>query len=211
MGKMDEMILAVERGHLFEEELLTFQGVLTDEIKVRAIMKKFRDYIEVRRGDAETDSQWKQPIPYAVVRRGEEVFLYKRLRAGGEARLHDQLSIGIGGHMNRVNDVRNWDSNLMINFHRELGEELNITNTKEGTGIILEPKVIGLINDDAGDAGLYHIGILLVLDLPEHAEVSVRETDQIEGYWVRAKDLTKTPLLEGLEAWSKMVAESGVL
>lgn len=206
MGKMDEMILAVDRGHLFEDEQLTFQGVMTNKEIVRAIMKKFDKYIQVRRGDVEEDDTLKQPIPYAIVRRGDEVFLYKRLAAGGEARLHDQLSIGVGGHMNRINDIRNWNENLMVNFHRELGEELNITGNAN-----MDIKILGLINDDDGPAGLYHVGILLVLDLPEHAEVSVRETDQLEGYWVRTQDLGKTPLFEGLERWSKMVVEAGVL
>lgn len=206
MGKMDEMILAVDRGHLFQDELFTFQGVLTNKVTVRTIMKKFNKYIQVRRGDAEEDKTLKQPIPYAIVRRGEEVFLYKRLSAGGEARLHDQLSIGVGGHMNKINDIRNWDENLMINFHRELGEELHITMNG-----VMDPKIIGLINDDEGPAGLYHVGILLVLDLPEHAEVSVRETDQLEGCWVRTQDLTKSPLFEGLESWSQMIVKAGVL
>jgi predicted NUDIX family phosphoesterase len=203
MGKMDEMILAVERNYLFDDERLTFQGVITKEDpQYYGIMGRFKKYIEVRRGDAEVDSQWKQVIPYAIIRRGEEVFLYKRLKAGGEKRLHDQLSIGIGGHMNRINDVRNWDSNLLINFHRELFEELNIN-----LPLSVEPEVVGLINDDNSDAGLYHIGILMVLDIPEDVEVSVKETDQLEGYWVRAKDLTKSGLFESLESWSQFAAE----
>lgn len=208
MGKMDEMILAVERIYLFEDERLTFQGIVTDKNRVRVFMKKFRKYIEVRRGDAEVDSQWKQMIPYAVIRRGEEVFLYKRLKAGGEPRLHDQLSIGIGGHMNRINDIRGFNGVLMLNFYRELGEELDILSSQRHP---IEPKVVGIINDDHGDAGLYHIGILLVYDLPEHSEVSVRETDELEGYWVRIKDLQKAPLLNHLENWSKMVAEAEIL
>lgn len=207
MDKMDEQILAVERSFLFENEELTFQGLLTDKDKVKYLTKKFDKYIEVRRGDAEVDSQWKQPIPYAIIRRGEEVFLYKRLKKGGEERLHDRLSIGVGGHMNQVNDVRNWQSNLMINLYRELGEELDIKVSQRHA---IEPTVIGLINadNDPDGAGLYHIGILAVLDLPEGSEVEVRETEQLEGYWVRSKDLTKSGLYEALEAWSKIAVEA---
>jgi predicted NUDIX family phosphoesterase len=202
MGKMDEKILAVDREYLFESELLTFQGVLMDPKEVKRIMRKFSKYKEVRRGDAEEDLSLKQPIPYAIIKRGDEVFVYKRLKAGGEARLHDQLSIGIGGHMNRVNDVCNWHSNLMINFFRELSEEIDIDSD-----VVPDPEIIGLINDDEDDAGLFHIGILMVVNLPEHAEVSVRETDKLEGYWLRAKDLNKSPLFESLEAWSQLAVE----
>lgn len=202
MEKMDEMILAVDREFLFDSELLTFQGVLTNPQGVRRIEKRFRKYKEVRRGDAENDVTLKQPIPYAVIRRGDEVFIYKRLKAGGEIRLHDQLSIGIGGHMNRINDIRNWGDNLQINFFRELSEEIEIWGS-----VKLEPKIVGLINDDEDDAGLFHIGILMILDLPEQAEVVVRETDKLEGYWIRAKDLTKAPLFEALETWSQFAVE----
>lgn len=204
MGKMDEMILAVDREMLFESELLTFQGLLTDKQEVRHITKKFSKYIEVRRGDAETDVTLKQIIPYAVVRRGDEVFVYKRLKASGEERLHNQLSIGVGGHMNRVNDIRNWNSNLMINFYRELHEELELT----GVDGMLEPAVVGLINDDEDDAGLFHIGILMILDIPEDAEVAVRETKKLEGYWLRTRDLNKSGLFDSLETWSQFSVEA---
>jgi predicted NUDIX family phosphoesterase len=201
MGKMDEKILAVDREMLFESEFLTFQGVLTHPEDVKYIMKKFNKYKEVRRGDAEEDFTLKQIIPYAIVRRGEEVFVYKRLKAGGEARLHDSLSIGVGGHMNRINYITNWHDNLMMNFYRELHEELDINDP------IPEPKIIGLINDDEDDAGFFHIGILMVVNLSEHVEVAVRETDKLEGYWLRSKDLTKSPLFESLEAWSQLAVE----
>ena len=126
MGKMDEMILVVERAHLFENETLTFQGVLTDQENVKKIMKKFDAYKEMRRGDAEENPAYKQPIPYVILKRGNEVFVYKRLKGGGEKRLHEQLSIGVGGHMNRINDVHNWGTNLMMNMYRELNEEVYV-------------------------------------------------------------------------------------
>lgn len=202
MGKMDEMILAVDRHWLFDNGALAFQGVVKKPRIIQEFMRRFKKYKEVRRGDAETDMTLKQMIPYAIVRRGDEVFLYRRLEAGGEARLHDSLSIGVGGHMNRINDIQNWNDNLMINAHRELTEELNINGNFE-----LEPKVIGILNDETNEVGVYHICILMVIDLPPHAEVSVRETDKLEGYWIRTRDLMKSPLYDGLENWSKICAE----
>lgn len=201
MGKMDEKILVLGRNYLFEDDSLLFQGVQTNKKIVNYMLKKFKHYAEVRRGDAEINKAWKQPIPYAVIKRGDEVFVYKRLSGGGETRLHDQLSIGIGGHMNRINNIYDWKDNLLLNFYRELHEELDIMDP------IPEPEIIGLINDDNDEAGEYHIGILMVVTLPEHVEVSVRETDKLEGYWLRSKDLWKHPLFESLEAWSKLAVE----
>ena len=198
------MILVVDRQHLFEDGRLAFQGVLTDAYKVRHIMKKFDRYFEARRGDAEDNENWKQPIPYTIIKRGLEVFSYRRLNTGGEYRLHDQMSIGVGGHMNRINDVRNWNDNLKINSYRELNEELNII--VNGTALP-EPKILGLINDDSDEVGRVHIGILAVIDLPQDADVEVKETDKLEGYWIRMRDVKKTPLFESLENWSQFAAQ----
>ena len=44
--------------------------------------------------------RFKQVIPYLVLRDGERYFLMRRTRAGGDARLHDRWSIGVGGHLN---------------------------------------------------------------------------------------------------------------
>lgn len=202
MQKVDETVLAVGRDFLFEDEETVFQGIETDPYRVKELMYKFRKYVEVPRSKAENNPKWKQIIPYAVICRGDEVFVYKILKGSSEIRLHDKLSIGIGGHMNRINCVYNWYDNLMMNFYRELGEELNITGNFD-----YNPDIVGVINDDNGDAGLYHIGVLMVLDLPEHAEVTVRETNKLEGYWLRTSDLAKSPLFESLETWSQMTVK----
>ena len=53
-----------------------------------------------RRPAAERDRTLKQIIPYLVLRDGDRIFLMKRTRAGGDARLHDHYTIGVGGHLN---------------------------------------------------------------------------------------------------------------
>ena len=52
------------------------------------------------RAEAETDPSWKQLIPYLVLRDGERIFLMRRTKAGGDERLHDRYTIGVGGHVN---------------------------------------------------------------------------------------------------------------
>lgn len=202
---MDEKILVVDRETLFEQESLMFQGVQTNERIVTYLMKKFMHYEEVRRGDAETNEEWKQPIPSVIIKRGDEVFVYKRLRAGGESRLHDQLSLTVGGHMNRINDVQNWGTNLVMNVQRELYEEVAV----EGPHKL--PTLIGLLNDDSDEVGRVHIGILFVLEIPEGTKVSVREVDKLEGYWLRKQDLNKAGLFEAFESWSQIIVEAGVI
>jgi len=53
------------------------------------------------RAQMEVDPSWKQLIPYLVLRDGDRYFLMRRTRAGGDARLHDRWSIGVGGHHRR--------------------------------------------------------------------------------------------------------------
>src|SRR5260221_14144574 len=48
----------------------------------------------------ESDRSQKQVIPYLVLRDGPRYFLMRGTRAGGDARLHDRWSIGVGGHLN---------------------------------------------------------------------------------------------------------------
>src|SRR5690606_19791390 len=111
MSKMDERILVVPRVVLFGlADGAAFQGVETDADKVATALHSIAAHGRLhRRGDAERDPDYKQPIPYCVLtrkgERGLEVFAYERLSGGGEARLHGKASIGVGGHMNLVPDV----------------------------------------------------------------------------------------------------------
>lgn len=202
MGKMDEVILVVDRKDLFQNESLVFQGLITDEEHVKSVKGRFAHFYETKRGYAENDERKKQPIPYVILRRGSEIFVYKRLKAGGESRLHEQLSFGVGGHMNLLNDNCRWGTNFKENMYRELHEELHLSYC----GPEIEPTIIGLINDDSNEVGRVHIGVVAILDLPEDAVVAVKETDKLEGYWLRSRDLQKPPLFDSLENWSQMTA-----
>ena len=52
------------------------------------------------RAQAEYDATVKQIIPYVLLRRGDAYFLLRRLKKQTETRLHDKLSLGVGGHIN---------------------------------------------------------------------------------------------------------------
>ena len=79
----------------------------------------------IPRPDAENDPGYKQIIPYVVLRRGDEIFMTRRLKKGGEARLHGLMSIGVGGHINPVDDIDR-ESVLLRGLERELDEEVEI-------------------------------------------------------------------------------------
>jgi predicted NUDIX family phosphoesterase len=54
----------------------------------------------MNRDEAEESAFHKQLIPYVILMSEDKIFLYRRGEKGSEARLHDQYSIGIGGHIN---------------------------------------------------------------------------------------------------------------
>lgn len=210
--KWDEQILAVEVDKLFDFGTLWFQGTQTHEGNVKALMKNIEEnFVVKRRGNVndptpaennmEINENYKQPIPYAIIRRGNEVFLYERLSQGGEKRLSGNLSIGVGGHMNKIAGTT-FGLELSQNMYRELNEELHIESR-----VAPEANVLGFINDDENEVGRVHIAILVEIYLPHDAEVSVKETDKLSGGWVRVQDLTKAPLFDRLENWSQIAAK----
>lgn len=216
-NKAEEIIIVAPRNVVFEDEVLEFQGNLTDQKKIVRIMQNINEsYTTMRRGstkeqdvdiskNAELNFDYKQPIPYVIIRKGDSIYAYERLEGGGESRLHGKLSTAFGGHMNAVEGDDILDSCIEEvieeNTIRELEEELEISGR-----VSIDP--IGLINDDSEDVGRVHLGILGIINLNEEDTVSVRETDQIRGFWIKIEDLKKDKeQFDRLENWSKIAVE----
>lgn len=144
-----------------------------------------------QRDEVEEDPSWRQIIPYAVVTRRDQILLVERLRAGRESRLHDQLSIGLGGHINPSNhpNARDIFEGGLI---RELQEELYI-------GAYCST-VMGLIHSNEGSVNLVHTGLLYWIRTFE--DVRVRETQKLDGKLVRWDEVGK--VREQLEGWSRL-------
>ena len=139
----------------------------------------------------EVDRSWKQVIPYLVLRDDQRYFLMRRTRAGGDARLHDRWSIGVGGHLNPG------DGDLAGGLRREWREELRADFEPEF-------RLVGLLNDDSTDVGSVHIGAVYVADaggLP----VAIRETDKLSGSFAEPAEVTV--VMDQLETWSALVFE----
>ena len=141
-----------------------------------------------KRGEAEQDPSWKQVIPYLLLRDREQLFLMRRTRAGGDARLHERWSIGIGGHLNPEDgDVR---TGLAREFHEELHADW-------------EPKLrlVGLLNDDSTPVGQVHLGVVFMAEAA--GPVAIRETEKLSGEF--ASPETVRAGYDHLETWSQIV------
>ncbi len=159
----------------------------------------------VERPRAERTPAWKQIIPYGVVICDDRILVVRRLAQGGESRLHDKLSIGIGGHINPVDDepaavqAAAGADLFSAAALRELEEELKI----EGT---YTTRSVGVLNDDSNPVGAVHLGLVLVVQV--RGTVEIRETDVLAGEWATREEL-KERLASGanFETWSRLLVE----
>lgn len=209
--KWEEVILVVNREKLFENEALTFQGSTSVKDVVDRITNNIDvNYESMRRGgtedstpaenNAEVNFEYVQPIPYIVIRRGNQFYATQRLAGAGETRLHGKIAMGAGGHMNPLEGKNSFAEVLRVNTERELEEELYI----QGDYTL---DIVGLINDDSDDVNRVHIGILGFLNLEETGEVTVRETEQLLGEWHTLDQLKVEDTYERLENWGKIVVD----
>lgn len=197
MNKFDEQILVVDRETLFDNEVNAFNGFISkDDARYQEIVKTFKDFQVKRRGDMEEDPSFKQLISYCIIANGDETLVYKRLAGGGEQRLHGLLSIGIGGHMNDVEEESNIDDKLRINALRELNEEVGI-NAED----IQNFGIHGLINDDDNEVGKVHIGLVLKVEVDKEKIVN-NEADTIELSWEKNDQLSD---MSPYESWSELI------
>lgn len=207
MSKDNEMIMCVDKGRLFLLDNPTAELVVKSTTAPGIANLR-------RRGDVETDTSLVQPIPYAVVIApfGEDkearVLMYKRSSKGGESRLQDKYSIGIGGHINDI-DVENYFRSPIENspcsacLFRELFEELGVEKLNCEAVMLSDTPIY----DDSEAVSSVHIGLLYTVILADIPDINVEDAlTSVE--WVTIPDIAPgTERFEKLEGWSKYVAE----
>jgi predicted NUDIX family phosphoesterase len=185
---MDEQVLVVPRDVL--PDRAGWHGLRTDGLD------GFADLVE-REGSfrprpaMEADRSFKQVIPYLVLRDGERFFLMRRTRAGGDPRLHDRYSIGVGGHLNPG------DGGLSGGLRREWAEEV-------AADFEPEFRLVALLNDDTTDVGSVHLGAVYVADAAGRP-VAIREVDKLEGAFAEPAEVAA--VVDRLESWSRLAFE----
>lgn len=187
-----ESVLVVKTEYL--APYVNKNGLITGcEDKVLDIIMQRFEFLP--RPEAEQDPGYKQVIPYVVVIRGSQVFMLRRLKKGGESRLHGLISLGVGGHINPDADGSG-DDVLMRGLRREIEEEIELEDFGK---LILR----GLINDDSNSVGSVHLGFFYTLETT--GEVKVRETEKLEGEWTEISSLPD--FYPMMETWSNIVAQ----
>jgi predicted NUDIX family phosphoesterase len=185
----EELVYVVPRAVALPDG--TWHGLRRDvDTTDLARLERAGDYAP--RSAVEPDPTRKQLIPYLVLRDGDRWFLMHRTRAGGDARLHDRYSIGVGGHLNPG------DGGIEGGLGREWAEEVEADFNPEF-------RLVGLLNDDTTDVGAVHLGVVFEADAAGRS-VAIRETEKLSAEW--ATDADVRAVHDRLETWSQLVFDA---
>ena len=188
----EELVYAVPRAQLLEPRYreTAWRGVL--EVEAEPYLERMRLYGAFRpRGELESDPGWKQVIPYLVVRDGPRYLLMRRTRAGGDERLFERYSIGVGGHLNPG------DGDVEGGLRREWAEEI-------AAPFVPDFGFVGLLNDDEDPVGAVHLGFVYEADVGGRA-VAIREADKLSGDFRSPAEVAA--VVEHMESWSRLLFE----
>ncbi len=190
-----EQVLVVPRALL--DEIGTFEGIRTAGLE-NAVMRLLdpSNHFFMDRAAAEEDPSHKQLIPYCVFRHRDRILHYTRGKSGGESRLHAQISVGVGGHVNPVDTGggRTGRDAYHAAVTREIEEELVLPGRHDH-------QIIALLNDDSNPVGRVHLGIVHLVELDSDA-VTAREEALADLAFSSISELTG-PLDQRLETWSR--------
>ena len=198
-----EFVYVVPRGKLFPD--CYPQGLVpfaddAERIRFRNLVSAEGFFVE--RAYAEQTPDLQQIIPYTVFRVGGEMLVMRRLKSGGESRLHDKLSIGVGGHINPedLTDAETDRSDpIAAGSRREIGEEINVRGS-------YELRTIGFLNDDSNPVGAVHVGVVQLAEVD--GTIEIRERDVLEGTLATPKALReRLQAGENFETWSSILIE----
>jgi predicted NUDIX family phosphoesterase len=185
-----ERVLVVPRALAVPQP---WRGVLTDRERLLATLALIAAHGRFEARPAmEDDPSYKQVIPYLVLRDAARWFLMRRTKAGGDVRLHDRWSIGIGGHLNPG------DRDLLGGLRREWAEELV-------ADFVPAFRPVGLLNDDETAVGSVHIGVVYVADAAGRP-VAIRETDKLSGSFATTPEVAA--VRDRMESWSELAFDA---
>lgn len=177
--KLNRKVLVVAREALFLDGTFSgFRPASEVDYQSRILASSFF----MRRGDAEENPKFKQPICCAVVvnRADHTVFLCKKLKEASEERLHGTWSCCIGGHIEEQ-DSYGPRNVLEQGFIRERDEELEIVDPPR-------LRLFGYLNDDSTDVSKVHFGVIYLVEL-KTPSCQLRDTTLAYGSFRSIEDI----------------------
>lgn len=149
------------------------------------------------RQQAETDEGHLQLIPYVLLQNSRgDLWHYRRI--GGDARLQERLSVGVGGHIEVSDGMADLPAIARASALRELREEL------ENVGPMEIPPPLAWLYEGESAIGRMHIGWLYVLPWTSAEDPRPRLGEPLESLGFLAPErILEDPRFE---LWSRLAA-----
>jgi predicted NUDIX family phosphoesterase len=188
-----EQILVVPVNHL--KDIVNKEPGLHnyDETELEDIIKKRGEFRP--RNEMETNPDFKQIIPYvAMYDKDGKILTLIRTTAQSEKRLHNKVSLGIGGHINDEDAIDPLEA-YKTGTKREINEEVDVE-------LLNNLEFLGVIYDGTTDVGSVHLGMAfkVMVDFKD-----INEKDKFEHSWKNVEELKN--MTENMEGWSVHILE----
>lgn len=192
-----------------QEEVLVFERRVFEQVgKFNGLKLDVASYLRelfapgvlrfMPRGQAEADPAYKQLIPYVIMSHRDKYLSYIRGKRAGESRLVEKRSIGIGGHINPVDEVPLFDTDFRQAYldavKREVAEEVTVKANYTN-------RIVALLNDDSNEVGQVHLGIVHYWEL-DSSDVEKREQMITQMEFMTIEQLQG--VRDSMETWSSI-------
>jgi len=193
----EEQVLVLERKVL--EQVGMFNGLKFDVDRYLARIFAPGILRFMPRTRAEENPTYKQLIPYVIMSYNGSYLSYVRGRRAGESRLVGLRSIGIGGHINPIdNEVPLFDADFRQMYctavAREVAEEVIVEAN-------YTDRIVAFLNDESNEVGSVHLGIVHHWTL-DSAKVSKREQMITRMAFMTIDELQD--VRDSMETWSQL-------
>lgn len=157
-----------------------------------------RSFVYMQRSMAEGEPAFQQIIPYVLLRRKGLIWCYRR--CGGDARLLDRRSCGVGGHVEFEDERKDPLRTARAGALRELREELALAFDEPQ----LEPK--SWIHERESEVGRVHLGLVMEVECPEEQEPQIAEPDKLQALGWLSPEAIAGDLR--FELWSRLALQT---
>ncbi len=199
-----KLALTVLRSNLIEHGLTDkpFQEFDVSKLPETAFAFHPREVVDDPENVVEA-SKYPQILGYAVLfcthANGDKTFVtYERPAKATEGRLRGLASLGFGGHVEPEDEDTDALSTIKLGLQRELEEE---------TGLCIDLDKIQfkyLINDLANPVGQVHVGLPVLIEIPERDMYLLEDSEEIDNLqFASAKGLHG--YINDYEPWSQIL------
>lgn len=204
------IVIGADKRHLSRLSLGQTSPLSTDMAAFASV-----PMVALQRPQCEQQEDFVHYVTYVVLQDIDtgDIFRYRRGKKGGEARLHDNYSIGVGGHVEKSGGADLSAGELVLRtIRQELLEEVQLAVSPEISDV-LEKQIAGqlpgafLIHDASDAVGRVHLGIAVIMPVKKEELGALEEGVLLEPEWVSSKQILSDhyACTHKLENWSVMM------